>query len=133
MDVIEVVLVAAVTRPARGSRVANSHALTPTVVCADGLGVSHERTPRASNSQPGRYLRWHRSFGGTIGRLVECCSQHPSSCRSVRRSSHRLPAHLAQDSQLGGAICMRPASPPPPVTPGLQVDSCMAKEANIMG
>jgi hypothetical protein len=26
-----------------------------------------------------------------------------------------------------------PASPPPPVTEGLQVDSCMAKEANMIG
>lgn len=36
-------------------------------------------------------------------------------------------------SQFGGAICIMPASPPPPVTPGLQVDSCMAKDAIMMG
>jgi hypothetical protein len=40
---------------------------------------------------------------------------------------------LGAPAQFIEASCMRPASPFPPVALGLQVDSCMAKEARRMG
>ncbi len=47
----------------------------------------------------------------------------------------RYQAHLPPGAppQFSEATCINPASPLPPVAPGLHVDSCIANEASMMG
>ena len=74
-------------------------------------------------------------FSGSLDVEVDVVAAKGAHSRSDRTRSLGQHAYFPPGAppQFSEAICIKPASPLPPVAPGLQVDSCMANEASMIG
>jgi hypothetical protein len=121
VKVVEVVLGVTVALPLGGLSVVCSHSDPPSVVS----------TSSDKDVATGSVDVALEELGGLLDVEVDIVTaDYQSSPKEECWQTYLPPGAPAQFIE---ASCMRPASPLPPVALGLQVDSCMAKEARRIG